>query len=113
MAYQIQPLWQPAQLQTAAGVWYNALVKTRIDKITVSNPSATAGNVYTVTIAWVPSGLMFGVPFQVVTTKAIQPLESWDAWPLIGHTLGVGDTIQALASTGAVLNFFGSGTTVS
>ena len=46
---------------------------------------------------------------QIAPSRALQPGETWTVWPFIGQTLAVGDTIQALASSAAELNFFASG----
>jgi hypothetical protein len=103
----IQPLWAPQFLTAVAVVYYTATSRTQIDKITVSNPQA--GTPYSVQIWWVPASGSDGPSNNISPTRQLQPLESWDVWQLIGHTLGVGDTIQAAASVDGVLAFFGSG----
>jgi hypothetical protein len=111
MSVIITPLFEPTQLTGAAATYFTAQVATQISKMTVSNPSSTTS--YTCTIYWVPSGGTAGPANAIVTTRAIQPLETWDVWPFIGHVLAAGDFISAFASTAAKLNFFASGTTVS
>lgn len=110
MSVILQPLWEPVQLTNAAVNYYTAGAFTLVGKCTVSNPTAGAA---AVTIYWVPSGQSAAADNAIVTARIVQPKESFDVWPLIGHVLNVGDMIAALASVGGVLNFFGSGTTDS
>ena len=111
MSVGITPLFEPVQLTNAAVTYFTAQVPTQIQKLTLNNPSATTA--YKATINWVPSGSSATSANQIVTSRYLQALESWDVWPFIGHVLNVGDFISAFADTGAKLNFFGSGTTVS
>lgn len=111
MANSLQPLFEPVQLTNAAALYYTAVAKTRIDKMTVANPSATVS--YTFTAYWVAAA---GTPVTaniLQPARAILPHEAYDVFPFIGQTLGVGDMIYAVASTGAVLNFFASGLVMS
>lgn len=110
MAVVILPLFEVRQLTNAAVTYYTAPVATRIDKMTLHNPTAGAA---TATIYWVPSGGAAAAANALVTTRPIQSLESWDVTPFIGQVLAAGDFISALASAGAVLNFVASGTRVS
>lgn len=111
MTVNIQPLFEPTQLTNADATYYTAAVQTRIDKMTVFNPTAAVHNV---TIHWVPAG---GAPTDanIIGGKArpLQPGENFDVWGFIGHVMGVGDFISAKADAGAALNFFASGTLVS
>lgn len=111
MAFIIQPLFEPVRLTNVAAVYFTATARTQIQKLTISNPSATTG--YTATVYWVPSGGAAGITNAIETTRTVLPLEAWDVFSLIGHTLGIGDAIEALASTTLVLNFFGSGLVMS
>lgn len=111
MAVTITPLFEPVQIANAATVYFTAQVPTQIQKLTVANPSNTTA--YSVTLYWVPNAGAAGVTNAIQTTRFIQALETWDAWPFIGHVLNPGDAIAALASVAAKLNFFGSGTQVS
>lgn len=111
MAFLIQPLFEPVRLTNAAAVYYLAAARTQIQKLTVANPSPTV--TYTATIYWVPSGAGPTSSNAIETTRTVLPLETWDVFSLIGHTLGIGDSIEALASTTNVLNFFGSGLVMS
>lgn len=111
MAFTIQPLFEPVRLTNVAVAYYTATARTQIQKLTISNPSAVTA--YTATVYWVAST---GAPTSlnaIETTRTILPLETWDVFSLIGHTLAAGDSIQALASTTNVLNFFGSGLVMS
>lgn len=111
MSVTIQPLFEPVQLAAAATNYFVAGSPTRIDKMTVANPDSA--NSYTVTIYWVPQSGAAGVANAIVTTRRLQPLETWDVYPMIGQVLNVGDAISALASTAAKVNFFASGTVFS
>ncbi len=108
MADRIQSLFTPQQLAAAPSLLYNAAARTRIDKLTVVNPSLTTG--YGATIYWVPSGQ--AVPnFAMLPGILIQPQQQYDVWSFIGHTLSVGDAIYGFATSAAALNVFGSGVT--
>lgn len=111
MSVVIQPLFEPVQLTGAAATYFTAQVATRIDKMTLANPSTTTA--YTATIYLVPSGQVAGVTYALVTARPLQPLETWDVWGAIGQVLAAGDFISAFASTTAKLNFFAAGTSVS
>lgn len=111
MAFNIQPLFEPARLTAAAVAYYTAAARTRIDKLTVANASATVA--YTCTIYWVPSAGAASAANAIQTTRTLLPLETWDVFPFIGHTLATGDSIQALASVTNVLTMFGSGLVMS
>lgn len=111
MAVVILPIIEPVQIANAATLYYTALLRTTIDKMTVSNPDAAVP--YSVTLYWVPAGAGPTGANIVQPARALQPLESWDAWVFIGQTLAVGDMIYALASTAAKLNFMASGRTYS
>lgn len=111
MSAVIQPLFEPTQLTASAATYFTAQAPTRIDKMTVANPDTAVG--YNVTIYWVPAGGGAGVANAIVSTRRLQPGETWDVFPFIGHVLGVGDLIDAVASTAAKINFFASGTVVS
>lgn len=111
MTVNIQSLFSPATLTAGATTYYTAQAQTRLDKLTVSNPSTTVA--YSVTINLVPAGGVAGVGNQIIGARNLQPLETWDSWPAIGHVLNVGDFISALASVAGHLVLFGSGTLVS
>lgn len=110
MAVQIQPLFEPVQLASAPTSYFTALVNTRIDKMTLTNVDAA---VHMATLYWVPAGATPGAANIIVDAQRIGASKSWDAWYFIGHVLGVGDTIQAMADAAAVLNFFASGTALN
>ena len=110
MAVNIQPLIEVVPLTNATATYFTAQVPTRIDKMTVANPT---GGAATVSIYWVPQSGTAGDSNVLVKTRPVQSLESWDVWPFIGQVLAVGDTIQAVASAGATINLAASGTTVS
>lgn len=111
MAFTIQPLFEPVRLTAAAAIYYNATARTQVQKLVVSNPDPTVS--YSATIYWVPAGGTAGAGNAIETTRIVQPLEAWIVSSFLGHTLGIGDTIQALASVAVKLNFFGSGMLMS
>lgn len=111
MANIIQPLFEPVQLTNAAVAYYTAAARTRIDKLTIHNPSATV--TYNATIYWVPAAGAPGITNAIETLRPVLPHESWDVFSVIGQTLGVGDALYMLASTSAVLNAFASGLVMS
>lgn len=110
MAVTILPLFEPVQVTAGTLTYYNATVPTRIDKMSVSNPTGTAR---WVTIYWVPSGASATAANTIVFQRYVNAGESWDVTPMIGHTLGIGDTIQAIASAATALVFAASGTQVT
>lgn len=111
MSVKILPLFEPVQLTGSAAIYFTAQVPTRIDKLTLANPSSTTA--YTATLYLVPSGGSPSAANAIVTARPVQPLETWDVWSAIGQVLATGDTLQALASTAAALNMFAAGTSVS
>lgn len=111
MSFLIQPLFEATLVTNAATTFYTALARTRIDAMSVINPSATV--TYTFTLHWVPSGGAAATANKIVPARPILPGESWIVFPIIGQTLAVGDFIQALASTTNVLNLAASGMLMS
>lgn len=112
MTVQFKPLIEPVQIANSATVYYTSTgVTTAVDKMTVSNPSASTP--YSVIIYWVPSGGSPGTANILLPLTFVQPGSALDILNFIGHTLGIGDEIAALASTAAALNFFASGRTFS
>lgn len=81
--------------------------KTIITKARVANSdTATA---FTFTVYRVPSGGSPGATNIIINARSVAPGGSDLAPELAGMTLNPGDTIQALASTTAKLNFTASG----
>lgn len=108
MAISIQPLFEPKAVPTgSAGVIFTATGVTRIDKLTVTNPSTSAPA--RVSVYWVAAGGVVSPANSIPLNHDLQPLDAWDVWPLMGHVLNKGDSIFAVATTGAP-SIFGSGT---
>lgn len=107
----IGPLFEPQYLPNVAGVLYTALSRTMWDKVTVANPSASTA--YTCSLYWCPNGASPTAANAMVTTRQLQPLETWDCWFFVGHTMGVGDTFQGVASVATALVIFASGRTMT
>lgn len=110
MAVTITPLIEPTQLGAVTASYYRANVPTRIDKMTLANPTATPRSV---TIFWVPSGGAADGTNTIIFQRFLNAGETWDVSPMIGHTLAIGDTIQALASAAAAVVIAASGTQVT
>lgn len=116
MSVTLKPLFEPVQIANAATTYFTATVATRIDKMTLTN-SDTAASHYA-TIYWVPSGGTAGPANAILiggTTvgKLLAPGETYDVTGFMGHTIGVGDLIAAVADAASKVNFFASGTQVS
>jgi hypothetical protein len=88
--------------------YYTAsLVRARVDKCTVTNP--TAGN-DSVTIFLVPSGGSAGVSNVVVDAKVVAAHETYPCGnEVVGHWIEPGGTIQASSAAGSVLSLMISG----
>lgn len=110
MAVTILPLIEPVQVAAADTIYYTAQVPTRIDKMTVTNPTATPR---WITVNWVPSAGASSASNTMVFQRFVNAGESWDIAPMIGHTLAVGDTIHATASAATALVLSASGTQVT
>lgn len=108
MTISIQPLFEPKQVPTgSAGVIFLAGGVTRIDKLTVTNPSLTV--FAQVTLYWVAANGVPSTANSLPLNRGLQPLDAWDAWPFMGHVLAAGDAIWGFAAFGAP-SIFGSGT---
>lgn len=110
MAVSIITLFEPQQLTSSIAAYFTAPVPTRIDKLTLSNPTTNARQV---SIYWVPRGGAAGPTNQIIANRYLQPNETWDVYPLMGHVLSPGDEIAAVCDSAAAVDFFGSGTAVS
>lgn len=104
-----QPLFEPVELNSTPTAYYTASANTRVDQMTVSNPSSTAAHL--VTINWVKGGGSADSISEIVPQRQMTAGESWNALPFVGHVLGAGDAIWASAD--GPLNFFASGTVIS
>ena len=101
-------LVEGSQLTTSAATYYTSPSNTTtiIKKLTVTNTSAGA---VTVTIYLVASGGSAGAANTVTSAKSIAPGATYEAYECENHVLAPGDTLQALASSGASLTLKGSG----
>ena len=111
MSNVIQSIIEPQQLTNADATYFTALVPTQILKATLCNSNTSTA--YWVNVNWIPSGGSVVAANLVVNTRYLQPSETWDIWPLIGHVLNIGDKISMKASTGAEINVMASGVAVS
>lgn len=110
MAVTLNQLVAPQQIANSATTYYTAAVTTRIDKVSVTNPTATAA---TVTFYIVPSAGSVGDSTTITKTRSINTLETWTVFDLIGHVMNAGDTLRAVASAATTLTLMASGTQVT
>ena len=110
MAVILQPIIEPQQITNADATYFTATVPTQVLKATVANPTATA---QWISLNWIPSGGGVGAANLVVYQRYIQPSETWDILPIIGHVLAVGDKLSAKCSANTALNLMASGVLVS
>lgn len=107
MSISFEPLFAPMVLTGTITRLFAATATTRIDKLTVANSLAGAVNL---SVFIVTQGMLPNQGTQIVPPRPIQPMESWDVDPVIGHVLVAGDALWALASVGSQLVVFGAGT---
>jgi hypothetical protein len=101
----------PQQIANATTTYYTSTgLRTRIDKLTVTNPTAGAA---TVTIYLVPSGGSAGDSTTISKTKSVASLETWNCPDVVGHILEAGGTLQAVASAATTLTLAVSGAQLS
>lgn len=112
MATTAAQLIAPQQVAGTATIYYTSGsgVKTRIDKLSVTNPTAGA---VSITIHIVPSGGSVGDSTTITKTRGVNTLETWNCPDLVGHVLNPGDTIRALASAATSLTLMASGAQTS
>lgn len=79
---------------------------TIIKKVTVTN---TTGSAQTVTIFLVPNGGTAQASNTVTSAKSVPAGGVYEAYECEGHVLQAGDSLQALASSGASLTLKASG----
>lgn len=111
MAVLQRALVLPQQLTASTATYYTSTsLKTRIDKLTITNPTGTAR---TVTIYLVPSGGTAGDSNTLTSAKTVAAGETWNCPDVVGHVLEDGGTLQAGASAATALTIAASGVTIS
>ena len=111
MTINVAQLIAPQQLTNATATYYTSTnLVTRIDKLTITNPTAGA---VTVTIYLVPSAGSAGDPTTITSAKSIQAGETWNCPDAVGQVLKAGGTIQAKASANTSLTISAAGVTIS
>lgn len=111
MSVTIAQLVSPQTISDAITAYYTSTnVKTRIDKLTVGNPSATAR---TVSLYLVPSGGSPSDANVITKTKSIAPGETWNCPDMIGQVLASGGTLRAVADLIAVLVLSAAGSVIT
>lgn len=97
----------PAQLTTGAVTYYtSSSVRSRIDKVTLTNPTGTDRNA---TIYKVQSGGSASDTTTVVYQKTVLAGQTVEVTELEGHWLENDGFIQALASAGSAISLMISG----
>lgn len=97
MAISPAQLTPPQNMPSAEQVYFTCVGGARIDKVTISNPSADAD---TVTLQIVPSGSSPDTNNTLTFQRAIAAGQTWNCPDLIGHILNRADTIQGNSGAG-------------
>lgn len=107
-----KPLFNAKQAENAETTQYAAPGGTRtiIDKFTGTNTTGVAANL---TIKLIQSGGVAGAANTVVSSKTLQPGETYTFPEVVGHVLNPGDFISTLASAAASVTIRASGREVS
>lgn len=101
----------PQQIANSATAYISAVtVKTRLDKVTVTNPTATARSV---TFYIIPNGGSAGDDTTITKSYVVPGGVTWNCPDLVGQILAIGDQLQAVASAAAALTLMISGTEIS
>lgn len=111
MAVVPKQLVAPVQVASSATDYIPAVtIKTRIDKVTVTNPTSTAR---TITFYIIPSGGSAGDSTTITKTYSVPGTSTWNCPDLVGQILTIGDKLQAVASAATALTLMISGTEIS
>ena len=97
-----------SQLTNVVATYYTCPANTKclVKKLTFTNNDTSARSV---TLYLVPSGGTAGVTNLLTKAQSIVAGGVYEAFEASGHVLMPGDTIQALADTGAMVTIQGSG----
>lgn len=103
---------QGTLLTASAATYYTAGtgVQARIDKCTVSNPTATAR---TFTLYLIPSGGSAADATTVIKDRGVNAGETYTCPEVVGQWLNAGGFVQALASAATALSLRMSGVEVT
>lgn len=112
MAVTAKPLFEALQAAAAETSQYTTPGGTRtiIDKFTGTNTTAA---VATITVKLIPQGGAAGAGTTIVSSKTLQPGETYTFPELVGHVLAAGGIISTLAGTAAAITIRASGREVS
>lgn len=101
------PLTQGALLTNSAVTYYTSTnIRTRLDKVTIANPT---GSNRTVTMYKIGSGGSASAATTISYQKSVLAGQTIDVTELEGHWLGPGDFVQALADAGSDVSLMMSG----
>lgn len=109
MAATVQPLIEPVSLTNSPVSYFTAGARTRVDQMSLANPSATT--LYSATVWWVKTGSSPDTTNQVQPARPMTPGEAWNVLTFVGQTLASGD--QIFAEADGPINFFASGTVMT
>jgi hypothetical protein len=103
----VKKLVASQQLTGSSALYYTATnCKTIVDKCTLTNTTAGA---ITATLDIVDSGGAAGVTERLISAKSIAAGETYTCPEVVGHILGDGDAIYALASAATSITIRVSG----
>jgi len=99
----------PQQVASSTATYYTSGVgvTTRIDSVSVTNPTASAA---TITLYVVASGGTAGDANTISKAHGVNAGQTWNCPDLIGKVLPAGSTLQAIASAATTLTLAVSGT---
>lgn len=111
MALTLVNMMAPQQIANSATTYYTSTsLKTRIDALSVSNPTSAGA---TVTVYIVPSGGAVGDSTTIVKTRSIAPNETWPGTGLVGQVMPSDSTLRMVASAATTLTGMASGAQIS
>lgn len=100
-------LMVPAQITASAATYYTSTAcRTRVDAVTLSNPTGTNR---LVTLYLIESGGAAGNPTTITYQKTVLAGQTVRAWEIEGHWLNSGDFVQAICDAATAVSMFMSG----
>lgn len=104
-------LISPQQVANATTTYYTSTgLKTRIDKLSITNPTATARSI---TIYLVPNAGAANDGTTITKDKVVNAGETWNCPDAVGQILNSGGSIQAVASAAAALTISAAGVQIT
>jgi len=101
----------PQQLTGSAATLYTSSnIKTRVDKMTLTNTDSAA---HQVTIYLIAAAGTAGAANTITSAHSVAAGETWNCPDMVGQILPPGSFIQAFADTGAKVTISAAGTQLS